>query len=121
MSAPSSSRWSAFSVRPPSAIAHLRVADGIEDERGVERRAERTGQRADILDRGGRAAPHRVRDLARPERGFATVRQPRPERLRGEAGQTRARVDGLGGQDVELGHGPMLAQAVMDPARPSDR
>ncbi len=64
-SAPSDSRWSAFSVRPPSDETELRVGDGVEAERGVELGAERPAGRVRIARASrGMAVPQRVGDLA---------------------------------------------------------
>ncbi len=79
--------------------AQLRVADGVEAEAPRQLVAERRRQRRDVVQRAGRAAPHRIGDLAAPVRRVAAVREPRRQLSRGQAGQPRTRIardDGQG-------------------------
>ena len=111
MSAPSASRWSAFSVRPPSASCHS-VSATVSNRNAASRSARRPAGsvRTSSIVRD-RPLPDRVGDLAGAVRGLAALRQPGRERLRGQAGQAgplRGRVGA---------HAAMLAQAVTGPAR----
>ena len=85
MSAPSSSRWSAFSVWPPSAIRSSVSATVSKRKRLAERRAQRRRQRArSPPDRSTPPPrPHGVGDLAGAVGGLATGGQPRAQRRRG--------------------------------------
>ena len=98
MSAPSSSRWSAFSVRPPSAMPELRVGHGVEPERVGRARsaarpaAARSSPRSVVPPRG----PDRVGDLLAPGTPAGPARRPRPRARRGHARQAGAFVVGHG-------------------------
>ena len=64
-SAPSASRWSAFSVRPPSA-SRSSVSATVSNRKAASSSARRAaGSVSDLVDRADDAAPHRVADLAR--------------------------------------------------------
>ena len=106
MSAPSSSLWSAFSVRPPSAIRSS-VSPTVS-KRNASASAVRSAA-GSVRDRrrvGRAAAPERVGDLPRAVGGLALRDHPRLELGRGHARQAGAFV---------VGHGSMLAQPGQRP------
>ena len=72
-------------------LAQLRVGDRVEPEGGLELRAQGGRQRQRLVDRADDAAPHRVGDLARAVAGSPRAAEPVAERIRGQAGQARAR------------------------------
>ena len=98
MSAPSASRWSAFSVRPPSASGARcrRPCRSGTRPRGRSRSA--AGSVRDLVDRAGRAAPDGVGDLAGAVGRLAALGEPRGERVGGQPGQSRARRSGVTGR-----------------------
>ena len=129
MSAPSASRWSAFSVRPPSAASDLGVGDGVEAERRVEVVAQRRpGSVRIVVDRCAPAAPDGV---ARPGgRGSAGSPRSVEPGARASSGvrprDTRARVARRGAptsmraRPAQVGHG-LGRHAAADAGRAAGR
>ena len=75
MSSPSDSRWSAFSVRPPSA-SRTSVSSTVSNRNAASSSARTAPGASGLVERGVAAAPHRVHDLARPVGGLAALDEP---------------------------------------------
>ena len=85
MSDPSSRRWSAFCVSPPSAAVTSVAAEGREAEALVELAPQRLRDRRQLLGRLGRCRPDVISQLAGAVGRLALLGQParqigRPER-----------------------------------------
>ena len=98
MRAPSASRWSAFSVRPPSARRTLRVGDGVEAERGVEPVAKRRPGASGLVASDAAVPPQTASATWRARYGgLAALGEPRLELVGREPGRpgrrSRSRVD----------------------------
>ena len=104
MSAPSASRWSAFSVRPPSASFHS-VSATVSNRNAASRSARRpAGSVRTSSIEPTDAAPDRVGDLARAVGGHRRARPARPPARPGSGRTGRAaRASGLMPVDASAG------------------